>query len=164
MNALWATRTDIPQIDMVRIQAEVYVPLIRALRSEMDEQHLKEFLNRTLMPMFREVGRRYFKNADCSALDAMQAHAMASAAGDSETIEMRQNGDMLEVDVTRCQYAQFFRDLGEPEIGFLLVCSSDYGIFEEIQGVEMTRSQTIMQGEPCCDFRFRFTTKTDVTR
>ena len=159
MNSLWSTRTDIPFIDRIRIQVEVLLPFVRELRTELGKQNANDILRRTLTPMFREVGRRYFENTGCDTVEAMQAWSMDCAAADAETVEMRQNGEVLEVDVTRCEYAQFFNDLGEPELGFLLVCSSDYGVFGEIKGVEMTRKQTIMQGSSHCDFRFRFTNK-----
>jgi hypothetical protein len=31
---------------------------------------------------------------------------------------------------TRCRYAKFYKELGEPELGFLLVCSSDFPFAE----------------------------------
>lgn len=159
MDSLWNTRTDIPLIDRVRIQAEVLVPVMRELRAELGEQRANEVLRRALSPMFREIGRRYFESSGGRAIEAMQAQARDSAAGDAVAFDMRASGDVMEADVTRCQYARFFHDLGEPELGFLFVCSSDFGIFGEIEGVEMTRTQTIMQGATHCDFRFRLTDK-----
>jgi len=159
MTSLWSTRTDIPLVDRVRIQAEVLVPLMHELRTELGEQRTNDLLRRTLSPMFREVGRRYFETAGHQPIEAMQAQAADSAAGDAVAFDMRPNGEVMEADVTRCQYAQFFQELGEPELGFLFVCSSDFGIFGEIEGVEMTRTQTIMQGATHCDFRFRLTAK-----
>ena len=63
--------------------------------------------------------------------------------------------DEINVDVTRCGYAEFFDGLGEPELGFLLVCSLDYDIAHAFDGVSLERSQTIMEGASRCDFRFR---------
>jgi hypothetical protein len=60
------------------------------------------------------------------------------------------------MDVTDCVYAKFFQELGEPELGFLLVCSADFDIADELPNVELSRSQTIMQGASHCDFRYRF--------
>jgi hypothetical protein len=159
--SLWNTRTDVPLIDRIRIQVEILLPIVRELRTELGKQKAKDILSRAFTPMFKEVGRRYFENSDRKTLEAMQAWSMDCAADDAETSEIRQNGEVLEVDVTRCEYAKYFNDLGEPELGYLLVCSSDYGVFEEIKGVKMTRSKTIMQGSSHCDFRFRFTNETE---
>lgn len=41
-----------------------------------------------------------------------------------------------------------------PELGFLLVCSSDVAMTEGFgAGVQLTRTRTIMQGAPHGDFR-----------
>jgi L-2-amino-thiazoline-4-carboxylic acid hydrolase len=34
--------------------------------------------------------------------------------------------DALKIDVTACRYAEFYKELGEPELGFLLVCTADF--------------------------------------
>ena len=52
--------------------------------------------------------------------------------------------------------ADLFRELGEPELGFLFICSSDFGIYEAFPGVRLERTQTIMEGASHCDFRYRF--------
>jgi hypothetical protein len=45
--------------------------------------------------------------------------------------------------------------LGEPELGFLLVCSQDFPMTEGFgSGIQLTRTQTIMQGASHCDFRY----------
>lgn len=41
-----------------------------------------------------------------------------------------------------------------PELGFLLVCSADFPMAEGFGGVQLTRTQTIMQGASHCDFRY----------
>lgn len=57
--------------------------------------------------------------------------------------------------VTRCRYAEMYRALGIPELGETLSCSRDAALIEGFNPeVEFTRSQTIMQGAACCDFRY----------
>ena len=161
MDSLWKTRSDVPLIDRVRIQAEVLVPLVRELRIELGEPRAHELLRRTLGPMFRGAGERFFDEAGRQTFEAMQAHGAESAAGDAVAFETRETEDGFEADVTRCQYAALFQELGEPELGFLFVCSSDYGIYEAFPDVELERTQTIMQGASHCDFRYRFARKPD---
>lgn len=67
-----------------------------------------------------------------------------------------QSQDGFEFNVTRCLYAEFYKELGEPELGFLLVCSADFPTAEGIgPDIKLTRTQTIMQGANHCDFRYR---------
>jgi hypothetical protein len=48
------------------------------------------------------------------------------------------------------------KELGEPELGFLLVCSSDFPFAEGFgPDIKLTGTQTIMQGASHCDFRYR---------
>jgi L-2-amino-thiazoline-4-carboxylic acid hydrolase-like protein len=40
----------------------------------------------------------------------------------------RHDKEALEFDVTHCRYAEFFRALGEPELGTILICEADFDI------------------------------------
>jgi len=74
------------------------------------------------------------------------------------TVEMlRHDKEALEFDITHCRFAEFFRALGEPELGALLICETDFDIAAAGSGeVTFTRDQTIMQGAPSCTFRYKF--------
>ena len=92
---------------------------------------------------------------------AMQA-ALTEITEREVTFEMiRQDKEALEFDVTDCRFAEFFRALGEPELGALLVCATDFDIVAAGGGeVGLTRDQTLMQGAPSCTFRYRFAPRT----
>lgn len=159
MDPLWKTRSDIPLIDRVRIQAEVLVPLVRELRIELGEQRAHDILRRTLAPLFRSAGERFFHEAGGRTFEAMQAHGAEAVAGGAVTYALRETEGGFEADVTGCRYASFFHELGEPELGFLFVCNSDYGVYEAFPGATVERTQTIMQGASHCDFRYRLLRK-----
>jgi len=73
-----------------------------------------------------------------------------------------QSQDAFEIDVTGCRYAEFYKELGEPELGFLLVCSADFTMTEGFDpDIKLTRTQTIMQGASHCDFRYKRVRETD---
>jgi imidazole glycerol phosphate synthase subunit HisF len=59
--------------------------------------------------------------------------------------------------VTRCKYAEMYRDMGLGEIGHLLSCQRD-GTFCEGYDKRLTlkRTQTIMQGASHCDFDYSY--------
>ena len=68
---------------------------------------------------------------------------------------VKQAPDAFDVNVTGCRYAKFYNELGAPELGFLLTCSADFDMAEGYgTGVQLTRTQTIMQGASHCDFRY----------
>ena len=78
------------------------------------------------------------------------------AAGDALDYEVvKQAPDAFEVNVTECRYAKFYNEIGAPELGFLLTCSADFTMTEGFgTDVQLTRTQTIMQGASHCDFRY----------
>jgi hypothetical protein len=79
---------------------------------------------------------------------------------DYHVIEQLQ--DAFAIDVTRCRYAEFYKELGEPELGFLLVCSADFTTAEGFgPDIKLTRTQTIMQGAGHCDFRYKRSREAD---
>ena len=63
----------------------------------------------------------------------------------------------LDFDVRRCRYAEMYRALGIPELGRILSCNRDFALIEGFApGASLTREQTILDGAPCCTFRYRF--------
>jgi predicted hydrocarbon binding protein len=69
---------------------------------------------------------------------------------------IRQDERHMDFNVTRCRYAETYREMGLGEIGHLLSCQRD-GTFCEgyDKRLKLTRTQTIMQGASHCDFRYR---------
>lgn len=57
--------------------------------------------------------------------------------------------------VTRCGYAEVYEKLGMKEFGVCLSCSRDEPFIEGFNSqIKLNRSQTIMEGEAYCDFRY----------
>jgi hypothetical protein len=57
--------------------------------------------------------------------------------------------------VTRCKYAEMYRDMGLGEIGHLLSCQRDAAFCEGYnKRMRLKRTQTIMQGASHCDFQY----------
>jgi hypothetical protein len=69
----------------------------------------------------------------------------------------RHDKEAFEVDIAHCRFAEFFRALGEPELGALLICEADFDVAAAGSGeVSFTSDQIIMQGAPSCTFRYKF--------
>jgi hypothetical protein len=148
-------RPDVPLIDRVKIQAEVLVPLIKRLERELGKERAHALVRSAVGESYRDMATRL--TAERGSIGAMFAFGEISAAGNAIDMELREvSEEHMSVDITGCRYAQFFQQMGEPELGFLLVCSSDFPVVESVPGVELQRTQTIMQGADFCDFRYRF--------
>jgi hypothetical protein len=148
----------IPVIEQAKIQAQVLVPLVKALQAELGKERANALVCEALGDVYRRLGEQWWQAKESTHVGENMALAFASfAKGDAVEYSVRaQSQDTYEFDVTGCRYAQFYRELGEPELGFLLVCSSDF-LFAEGFGpdIKLTRTQTIMQGASHCDFRYR---------
>ena len=149
---------DIPLIEQLKIQARILVPLVRTLQAELGEARANDLVRKALGDHFRRVGETIWKRPGERGLGEKMAAAFDySGAGDALDYEvLAKTADAFDVNVTGCRYAAFYRELGAPELGFLLVCSPDFQFAEGLGGgVELTRTQTIMEGASHCDFRYR---------
>ena len=147
-------------LDKTRIQAQVLVPVMRALRAELGNEKanalVKDALRKWSKQLFADVGK------DIEGSPRRKWATMQGALGEVTEREvtfdmLRHDKEAYEFDVTSCRFAQFFRALGEPELGALLVCETDVDIAAAGgSDVSFSRSQTIMQGAPSCTFRYKF--------
>lgn len=149
-------------IEQAKIQAQVLVPLVKALQAELGEARANALVRNALGDLYRGFGEEFWKARNQGTGEADLGKAVSSAfrtyARDDalayDVIE--QSHDAFAFDVTRCAYAEFYKALGEPELGFLLICTADFATAEGFgPDVRLTRTQTIMQGAPHCDFRYR---------
>jgi len=149
----------IPVIEQAKIQAQVLVPLIKALQAELGEARANALVRRTLGDLYRRYGEQFWQSRTETDLGRIMASAFTTYARD-EALDyhvIAQSKDAYEIDVTRCRYAEFYKALGEPELGFLVVCSADFDTAAGFDDVKLTRTETIMQGASRCDFRYRRT-------
>ena len=148
-------------LDEVKLQARVILPVLRSLRAEIGKDKADRIVGDALRKWARDLYHRIGDSKTGTPRekwDAVWADDMRPRIGDAVDRDMlKDDGTVREYNVTRCQYAEFFRGLGEPELGGILLCDSDFHI-AEVGGanVEFKRTQTIMQGAAYCDFRYRF--------
>ena len=149
---------DIPVIELVKIQAQVLVPLVKALQAALGEERANAIVREALGDVYRRLGEQWWQAKQSRHLGENMASAFASfAKGGALDYSVRaQSEDTFEIDVTGCRYAQFYKELGEPELGFLVVCSMDFPFAEGFDtNIRLTRTQTVVQGGSHCDFRYR---------
>jgi hypothetical protein len=138
----------------------VLVPVLRALRSELGKDKADALVRQALRNWSKELFAAIGNNIDGRPRRkwaAMQGAYNDVTAREVEFDILRHDEAALDIDVTRCGFAEFFRALGEPELGSLLVCAGDVDIATAGEGeVSLDRAQTLMQGAPSCAFRYKF--------
>jgi hypothetical protein len=95
-----------------------------------------------------------------SMADFIQLYEHWTSDGALEMKVLEASDSVFDFDITRCQYAETYKELGLGKIGHLLSCNRD-GTF--CQGydpnISLERKQTIMGGSSCCTFRYRYNEK-----
>lgn len=147
-------------LDKTRIQAQVLVPVLKALRAELGKEKADAIVRQALRGWSKQLFAAIGGGVEGSPRRKWAAMhtAMAEITEQDVTVAMRRHDKQaLEFDITRCRFAEFFRALGEPELGALLICETDFDIAAAGGGeVGFTRDRTIMQGAPSCTFRYKF--------
>jgi hypothetical protein len=148
---------DIAPLEEAKIQARVLVPLVKALQAELGEARANAIVRKALGDQYRKYGEKWWQKQKSDDLGRNMAAAFDGfAGGDALDYQvLKQEAEAFDVNITRCRYAEFYKQIGAPELGFLLVCSADFPMAEGYgAGVELKRTQTIMQGASHCDFRY----------
>jgi hypothetical protein len=147
-------------LDKTRIQAQVLVPVLRAMRAEFGKDKADAIVRQALRDWSKQLFAAIGDGIEGSPRRKWAAiqDVFGEVSGKEVEFEiLRQDKEALDIDVTRCRFAEFFRALGEPELGALLICEADFDIAAVGEGeVSLDRAQTIMQGAPSCTFRYKF--------
>jgi len=140
-----------------KIEGRVLIPFIEACHEKFGEAATRELVTATIRKLAAIDGAKW---ADTYGSDIASLRKVAEkvwAGGGSLEIEViGQTDDRLDFNVMRCRYAEFFKELGLADMGYLVHCNRDHAMIDGFnQDVELVRTQTIMQGAAHCDFRFR---------
>jgi len=118
-------------LNKTRMQAQVLVPVLRAFRTELGRGKADAILKRAWRnwskQLFAAIGdgiegspRRKWTTIDS---------VFGEVSGNEVEVKiLRHEKEALDIDGGRCRFAEFFRTLGEPELGALLICETDFNI------------------------------------
>jgi len=144
----------VTHLERRKIEAGVLIPMLQAFQRAIGKERANEIAREVIVELARQDGGRWAAQFG-NDLEAMRKVAdVWSAGGALELQTLPAAGGKLEFNVTRCRYAEFYQELGLPELGALFHCSRDFAVAEAFGGIKLERTQTIMQGAPHCYFRF----------
>ena len=149
-----------PYMQRVKTQTEVLLPLLRHLRAELGEEKANALVYPVLRDFMKKWIAEFASTGSDNPLENFQTTSdrlEAMYQGDVDYDVLKSDDQSFDFNVTGCLYAQFFRQLGEPELGAILVCEADNHIAElSAPAVEMSRATTLMKGGAHCAFRYQF--------
>jgi L-2-amino-thiazoline-4-carboxylic acid hydrolase len=147
----------IPLLQQREIEAGIVGPLVRAFIREVGEERALVVLREVITELARQNGRNLAATLGDDSLEAFAGALDRWRENDALEIEMiEQSPDRLSFNVVRCRYAETYRAMGLGDLGASLSCQRDFALVEGFNPeIELERGQTLMQGAPYCDFRFR---------
>ncbi len=150
------TLNEIGVLKRREIEARIIGPFVDALASEFERERVLAILSETIINVARQQGAERAAAVGDNSLLAFSQSAGDWRKGNALEIDvLEQNEEQYDFDVTRCRYAEMYRALGRADLGAVLSCNRDYSLVEGFNPeIKLERKQTIMQGAPCCTFRY----------
>lgn len=150
----------IPILQRRRIEAEILKQVYDTASERHGKQEAAKIVGEAVQRSARAQARQYAESApeEGTSMGTFIDLYADWMADDALTVEvLRQDDEAFDFNVTRCRYAEMYRDMGLEELGPLLSCNRD-GVFCQgyDENIELTRNQTIMKGASHCDFRYRY--------
>lgn len=142
------------------IEARILIPVLDALGDEFGKERVLQIVREVILDIARQQGAQLAQDGNtlvdfADSLENWQK-------GDAMQFEVLENtGERFSFNVHRCRYAEMYARLGAPEMGVLLSCNRDAALIEGFNPrIQLTRTQTIMEGAACCDFRYELEDET----
>ncbi|MBU0723988.1 MAG: L-2-amino-thiazoline-4-carboxylic acid hydrolase [Alphaproteobacteria bacterium] len=149
----------LPIIQRRRIEAEILKQVYDVAKDSVGRETAQTIIGEA-------VRRSSIAQAESFAALEPEGTSMASfirlydlwKADDALQVDVKRQDDVhFDFNVTRCRYAEMYKDMGLGEIGHLLSCQRDGTFCEGYDAnIQFERSQTIMQGASHCDFRYTY--------
>ncbi len=128
-------------LDAVIIQARALFPVVK----ELGKEKAHSIVGRAIADSYAEFA--------VSRTSERNTHPGDGVSGafeyptESEVVE--RTDTTYAVNMTGCAIAEYFHEIGEPEIGALLTCGVDFAVETKTRlNWEFSRTQTLMQGPP----------------
>jgi hypothetical protein len=134
------------------------IPVLQGLAKELGEDYFLDILEKVAYESTLKAGQAAARQLLCNDFAAfIDSGSEPSDFGKHiltrEIVEDKP--DAFELKVTECLWAKTFREMGAEDIGYRLLCHTDYADCKGFNPrITLVRSKTLMQGDDCCNHRF----------
>ena len=145
-------------LDRRRIEAGILKHVYDALKTSHGDAVAKATLAAAVRAAAIEQAEGIARKTGATSLQSFIDDQEPWLRGGALEIEIKErSATRYRFDVTRCKYAEMYRQMGLGEIGHLLSCQRD-GTFCEgyDKNLRLRRTRTIMEGASRCDFDYRY--------
>jgi hypothetical protein len=149
--ALVSAGTNVSLFETVKLQAQVFLPVLKALRTEIGEERADQIawmsLRKWSHKLFEEIGAQ-LPGSPTQEWQAIYTTLIQRFISELEAETLRQDPDELESTANVRRIAEFFRELGEQEARTVMV--RDMGLdVAAVHGPEVRTDPDISENEWC---------------
>jgi len=146
---------EIPVLLRREIEARIAGPLIQAFIEEFGREKTLKIASQVILELAQETGRDLAQRCGGNSLGHLaEGTGQWSAGGALEREVIEKSDTRYNFNITRCKYAEMYKELGLADMGFVFSCGRDGMMYSGFNpDIEFKRTQTIMQGATHCDFR-----------
>ena len=139
-------------LDAIKTQPRVGIPLVRNLEKEIGKEQARAIVGKAIVGAY--VVCRKMKGFEANSHQRVEYEVDSGFPVEREVFD---NTDETHGhNIIGCQFAEFSRQIGEPEIDALVTGGVGYAAENLIRPeLKFERMQTRMQGASHCDFRRR---------
>ena len=139
------------------VEARILSPVIEALGKSFGRDQVLSVVQDTIVKIAREQGADLSKQMGGNSLRHFSESLKFWTRDDALSIQViEESEEALSFNVIHCRYAEHYDSLGIRDLGTIFSCTRDFALIEGFNpDVSLTRTQTIMEGAPFCDFRYR---------
>ena len=139
------------------VEARLLIPLIQALGDTFGRDNVLTVVRDTIVKIARQQGAALSRQMGGDSLNQFMDSLAYWTRDNALEINVLEKSDaVFSFDVTRCRYAELYESLGIREVGTALSCTRDFALIQGFNPkISLERTQTIMEGAPYCDFRYR---------
>lgn len=153
------TQANLAMLEKRRIEAEILKHVYETLKESQGkvvaQRTIADAVRRSAMAQAAEMAAQVGGKTSMQTFVDRQEQWLRGGALEREVLE--QSDTRFRYNVTRCKYAEMYRDMGLGEIGHLLSCQRDGTFCEGYDShLRLKRTQTLMQGASHCDFDYTY--------
>lgn len=141
-----------------RLQAQVIGPIYAEMVAQIGEERASAILDAAIRKSAIAEGKEFAKKAPggvTTMQDFIKLYELWMADGALEVKVLEASDTVFSFDVTRCKYAETYKEMGLGKVGHLMSCNRDGSFCEGYDpSIKLERKHTIMGGAPCCTFRY----------
>ena len=149
-------RAALTRIERRSIEAQAVAPIMRAIERRIGRDEALALLTEVNRQEAFDRGRHMAARFGRNGIDELAADVAGWGDGGSMEMEvLERTSTTLSFNVTRCPYADTYRELGLEHYGVAFSCCRDEPFARGFNPcLRLERTRTIMEGADHCDFRY----------